>query len=143
MGPGSVVLVTGGSGFIGSHVVDAVLGARVYGRIYYARPSAGHPGPPGRGGLCGLGRVTKAVHGCDAVIHLAAEADVNQVLADPVDAERRNAGGTLRTLEAARRAGVQRVIYASTIWAYSDTSAEVYSESLALSPPAHLYTSTK
>jgi UDP-glucose 4-epimerase len=143
MGPGSVVLVTGGSGFIGSHVVDALLGARFDVRIYEARPTAEHPELLVRGDLCDLDRLTNAVHGCDAVIHLAAEADVNQVLADPVDAERRNAGGTLRTLEAARRAGVQRVIYASTIWAYSDTSAEVYSESLALSPPAHLYTSTK
>ena len=65
--------------------------------------------------------LTEAVRGCDAVIHLAAEADVNEVLADPVDAERRNAGGTLHLLEAARRAEVRRVIYASTIWAYSDT----------------------
>src|SRR3954452_8050188 len=143
MGPGSVVLLAGGSGFIGSHVVDALLGARFDVRIYDARPSAEHPELLVRGDLCDLDRLTNAVHGCDAVIHLAAEADVNQVLADPVDAERRNAGGTLRTLEAARRAGVQRIIYASTIWAYSDTSAEVYSESLALSPPAHLYTATK
>ena len=143
MAPGSVVLVTGGSGFIGSHVVDALLAAGHQVRIYDARASAEHPGLLVKADLNDLDRLTEAVRGCDAVIHLAAEADVNEVLADPVDAERRNAGGTLHVLEAARRAEVRRVIYASTIWAYSDTVADVYDESLALSPPAHLYTSTK
>ena len=143
MEPGSVVLVTGGSGFIGSHVVDALLAAGFTARIYDVRPSVEHPELLVRGDLSDLDRLTNAVRGSDAVIHLAAEADVNRVLADPVDAERRNAGGTLHTLEAARSAGVQRIIYASTIWAYSNTSADVYGESLALSPPTHLYTSTK
>jgi UDP-glucose 4-epimerase len=46
-------------------------------------------------------------------------------------------------LEAARRAGVRRVVYASTIWVYSDTDGELMEESLPLSPPAHLYTATK
>ena len=65
------------------------------------------------------------------------------MLADPVEAERRNARGTLHVLEAARRAGVGRVVYASTIWVYSDTPAERHDESLPLHPPAHLYTATK
>jgi UDP-glucose 4-epimerase len=60
-----------------------------------------------------------------------------------VEAERRNARGTLQVLEAARAASVGRVIYASTIWAYSDTPADCHDESLALHPPAHLYTATK
>jgi UDP-glucose 4-epimerase len=143
MASGSVVLVTGGSGFIGSHVVVALLAAGHRVRIYDARPSAQHPELLVMADLSDIGALTEAVRGCDAVIHLAAEADVNEVLADPVDAERRNSGGTLHVLEAARRAHVRRVIYASTIWAYSDTPADVYDESLALCPPAHLYTSTK
>jgi UDP-glucose 4-epimerase len=143
MGSRSVVLVTGGSGFIGSHVVDALLAAGHRVRIYDARPSAEHPELLVMADLSELDVLTESVRGCDAAIHLAAEADVNAVLDDPVDAERRNAGGTLHLLEAARRADVRRVIYASTIWAYSDTPAEVYDESLALCPPAHLYTSTK
>ena len=143
MGSGSVVLVTGGSGFIGSHVVDALLAAGHRPRIYDVRPSPHHPELVEQADLSDLARLTEAVRGCDVVIHLAAEADVNEVLADPVDAERRNAGGTLHVLEAARIAGVPRVVYASTIWAYSDTLAEVYDESLPLCPPAHLYTSTK
>ena len=90
-----------------------------------------------------LERLCAAMGDCDAVIHLAASADVNEVLADPVDAERRNARGTLHVLEAARRCRVGRVVYASTIWAYSDTPAERHDESLPLHPPAHLYTATK
>jgi UDP-glucose 4-epimerase len=49
----------------------------------------------------------------------------------------------LQVLEAARLSGVGRVVYASTIWAYSDTPAGCHEESLALFPPAHLYTATK
>jgi UDP-glucose 4-epimerase len=141
---GAIVLVTGGSGFIGSHVVDALLAAGHQPRIYDARPSPHHPHAPAVvADLDDLERLCAAASDCDAVIHLAAEADVNEVLADPVAAERRNARGTLHVLEAVRRAKVPRVIYASTIWAYSDTPAACHEESLPLLPPAHLYTATK
>jgi UDP-glucose 4-epimerase len=138
------ILVTGGAGFIGSHVVDRLLAAGRRPRIYDLRRSPWHPGVDAvRGDLCQLERLCKAMSGCDAVIHLAASADVNEVLADPVEAERRNARGTLQVLEAARRTGTARVVYASTIWAYSDTPADCHEESLPLQPPAHLYTATK
>jgi UDP-glucose 4-epimerase len=142
----SLVLVTGGSGFIGSHVVDRLLAAGHRPRIYDLRPSPYHDVaevPTVLGDLCDLSRLCEAMEGCDAVMHLAASADVNEVLADPVEAERRNARGTLQVLEAARLSAVKRVIYASTIWAYSDTPAECHDESLPLHPPAHLYTATK
>src|SRR3954470_5303393 len=141
---GLQVLVTGGSGFIGSHVVDALQAAGHRPRIYDARPSPHHPDVPAAvADLDDLERLCGALEGCDAVIHLAASADVNEVLADPVDAERRNAHGTLHVLEAARRCGTARVVYASTIWAYSDTPAPCHDETLPLHPPAHLYTATK
>ncbi|WP_064750521.1 NAD-dependent epimerase/dehydratase family protein [Solirubrobacter soli] len=140
----STVLVTGGSGFIGSHVVDRLIEAGHEPRIYDLRRSPWHPDVPAMlGDLCDLKGLGVAMSGCSAVIHLAASADVNEVVADPVEAERRNASGTLRVLEAARHAGVGRVVYASTIWTYSDTPAEVHEESLPLHPPAHLYTATK
>src|SRR4051794_7390372 len=138
------VLVTGGSGFIGSHVVDRLLAAGLRPRIYDLRPSPWHPDVELIVGDLGeLDRLSDAMSGCSAVIHLAASADVNEVLADPVEAERRNARGTLQVLEAVRRTGVPRIVYASTIWAYSDTPAECHDESLPLHPPAHLYTATK
>src|SRR5690349_14103966 len=139
-----LVLVTGGSGFVGSHVVDRLLAAGRPVRIYDLRRSPWHPGADTVVGDVGdLNRLCTAMRGCAAVIHLAAAADVNEVLADPVEAERRNAHGTLQVLEAARRAGVPRVVYASTIWAYSDTPMALLDESLPLHPPAQLYTATE
>ena len=70
-------------------------------------------------------------------------ADVNDVHAEPEDAERVNARGTVAVLEAARRAGVKRIVYASTIWVYSDCEPEAVDEETLLPPPSHLYTSTK
>ncbi len=85
----------------------------------------------------------RALHSCDAVAHLAAVADVNDVHASPEDAERVNARGTVTVLEAARRAGVKRIVYASTIWVYSDCLEEDVDEDTLLPAPSHLYTSTK
>jgi UDP-glucose 4-epimerase len=147
MGPSELtVLVTGGSGFIGSHVVDKLRDAGHRPVIFDARrPSeASHRDLRAVvGRLEDLDRLEKAMRGCDAVIHLAAAADVNEVKDDPVDAECRNARGTLHVLEAARRAEISRVVYASTIWVYSDTPADCHDECLALQPPAHLYSATK
>ncbi len=140
------VLVTGGSGFIGSHVVDRLLADGHRPRIYDLRRSPHHARdevPVVRGDLRDLHRLERAMRGCDAVIHLAASADVGQVEAEPVVAEERNARGTLHVLEAARRAEVKRVVYASTIWVYSDTEGDLMEETVALAPPAHLYTATK
>jgi UDP-glucose 4-epimerase len=140
------VLVTGGSGFIGSHVVDQLLAAGHRPRIFDARPSPHHTPdrvPVVLGDLADLDALHAAMAGCDAVIHLAASADVNEVQQDPVEAEQRNARGTLHVLEAARRRSLERVVYASTIWVYSDTPAETHVEALPLHAPAHLYTATK
>jgi UDP-glucose 4-epimerase len=84
-----------------------------------------------------------AMDGCDAVIHLAAMADVNDVQADPEGAELANSRATLAVLEAARRAEVGRVVYGSTIWVYSDVPETSVCEQTRLAPPAHLYTATK
>jgi UDP-glucose 4-epimerase len=140
------VLVTGGSGFIGSHVVDRLLATGHRPRIFDLHRSPHHPPstvPLVRGDLGDLRRLRKAMRGCDAVIHLAAAADVGLVEAAPVAAEEHNSRGTLHVLEAARREEVGRVVYASTIWVYSDTEGDLMEESVALAPPAHLYTATK
>ena len=84
-----------------------------------------------------------AMDGCDAVIHLAAMADVNDVQADPEGAECANARATLAVLEAARRSEVGRVVYGSTIWVYSDVPETEVCEQTRLAHPAHLYTATK
>jgi len=77
------------------------------------------------------------------VMHLAAAADVNEVAKMPVESEAANARGTLNVLEAARGAGVKRVIYASTIWVYTGESGERVDEESNLGMPNHLYTASK
>jgi UDP-glucose 4-epimerase len=140
------VLVTGGAGFIGSHVVDKLRDHGHQPVIYDLRQS---PWPEHADVDTVIGQVTDAsalaaaLEGCDAVAHLAAVADVNDVHAEPHDAEQVNARGTAAVLEGARKAGVSRVVYASTIWVYSDTEETTVSETTLLPPPAHLYTATK
>jgi UDP-glucose 4-epimerase len=142
------VLVTGGSGFIGSHVVDKLRARGHEPVIYDLRPSPWHTDPAHPvdtvlGSITDREALERALHSCDAVAHLAAVADVNDVHAEPEDAERVNARGTVAVLEAARRAGVKRIVYASTIWVYSDCEPEEVNETTLLPPPSHLYTSTK
>lgn len=140
------VLVTGGSGFIGSHVVDRLAAAGVRPRIFDLRPSEHQP-PDGVETFIGDLRdpyaLRRAVRGCSAIAHLGAMADVDLVARQPAEAERVNSQGTLNVLEAARAAGVQRVIYASTIWVYSDANGDPVDEESAVSLPGHLYTATK
>jgi UDP-glucose 4-epimerase len=141
------VLVTGGSGFIGSHVVDKLRARGHEPVIYDLRPSPWHQGDESvdtvLGSITDREALERALHSCDAVAHLAAVADVNDVHASPEDAERVNARGTVAVLEACRRAGVKRIAYASTIWVYSDCAEDEVDEDTLLAPPSHLYTSTK
>jgi UDP-glucose 4-epimerase len=141
----SRILVTGGAGFIGSFVVDRLRAAGHEAVIFDVRPSPHHaPGevPTVIGDVLELESLKEAVRGCDAIAHLAAAADVGEVAADPEAAELLNSRGTFNVLEAARAEGIPRVIYASTIWVYSEADGQVDEES-ALMPPAHLYTATK
>jgi UDP-glucose 4-epimerase len=142
--PNAPILVTGGSGFVGSHLVDRLLDTDWSPRIYDLRPSPWHAAVPTTvGDLNDLDRLCGAMAGCSIVIHLAASANVNTVVIDPSDADRQNVRGTLNVLEAARRCGVERVVYASTIWVYSDTPADCQDELLPPHPPVHFYTATK
>jgi UDP-glucose 4-epimerase len=140
------VLVTGGGGFIGSHVVDKLIAKGVTPRIFDLSASPYHSPlevETFTGSITDPGNLDLAMRECDAVIHLAAVADVSHVLADPVLAEEVNTRGTLQVLEAACRAKVGRVVYGSTTWVYSDCPEQEVSEETAIPAPRHLYTSTK
>jgi UDP-glucose 4-epimerase len=140
------VLVTGGGGFIGSHVVDRLLDRGVTPRIFDLSASPYHSPlevETFTGSITDAANLDLAMRDCDAVIHLAAVADVGHVLADPVLAEEVNTRGTLNVLEAACRAKVGRVVYGSTTWVYSDCVEQAVDEETPIPAPRHLYTATK
>ena len=138
------VLVTGGAGFIGSHVVDRLLDDGHEARVFDVLNSDDRREHCEIvvGDLLDPAALRAAAEGCEAVIHLAAAADVGLVAKDPSGAEALNARGTLNVLEAARATGA-RVIYASTIWVYSDVVATEVDEDTPFGLPSHLYTATK
>jgi UDP-glucose 4-epimerase len=141
------VLVTGGSGFIGSHVVDRLQIRGLEPRIFDLVPSPHHRAgdvDTVLGDLCDPDAVRDALQGCDAVIHLAALADVDQVTKDPALADRVNVRGTQSLLDAARELEIGRFVYASTIWVYGDAAGpEAVDEDTPLGLPKHFYTATK
>ena len=141
------ILVTGGSGFIGSHVVDVLIAHGHEPRIFDIVPSpyrAPEDVEAVVGDLLDLEALRGAARGCDAVIHLAAVSDVNEVVRDPSRAELVNARGTEVMLEAALLEKISRVLYASTVWVYGGAAGEEpLDEDTSLVAPAHFYTATK
>lgn len=144
------VLVTGGSGFIGSHVVDKLREKGVRVRIYDLLMPDFRDVREDRqdieyyqGSILDLNALRFALCGVDVVMHLAAIADVKDVYEDPYYSESINVRGTLNVLEAARKTGVKRVIYGSTTWVYSEAEANEVNEATPLHSPHHLYTATK
>lgn len=141
------VAVTGGAGFIGSHVLDK-LGAVGHTPVVVDLIASPHHSPgtfeTAIADVTDVSAMSEALRGCDAVIHLAAMADVNEVVADPLRAHTVNVGGTQAVLEAAREVAVQRVVYGSTVWVYGGSPAEgLVDEESPLALPEHLYTATK
>jgi UDP-glucose 4-epimerase len=139
------VLVTGGSGFIGSHVVDRVRARGHDVRIFDLVPSPYHDDvDTALGDLCNAGDVARALEGCDAVVHLAAVADVDKVAQDPALTDRVNVHGTQVLLDGVRDRDIERFVYASTIWVYGDAAGpEALDEDTPLDHPKHFYTATK
>src|SRR3712207_1502004 len=123
--PMSTVLVTGGGGFIGSHLVERLLSDGHEVRVLDSfatgrRENLAHLGDVDvvEGDVQSYERVHTAVRGCDAVLHQAALPSVPRSVQDPLMTNVVNVTGTLNVLLAARDAGVRRVVYASSSSVY-------------------------
>ena len=122
-------LVTGGAGFIGSHLAEALLdqgeSVRVLDNLATGRETnlAALQGRAQliRGDLRNLEAVRAAVEGVEVVFHQGALASVPRSIADPVTSLEININGTQNVLQAARDAGVRRVVYASSSSIYGNT----------------------
>jgi len=138
----ATALVTGGAGFLGSHLVDALLAAgwsvRVLDDFSTGREQNLEPCRDRievlRGDLRDAEAVARAVDGVDRVFHLAALASVPASVADPLRSHAVNLGGTLEVLERSRRAGVRRVVYASSSSVYGDAPGIPKTESMPAAP---------
>lgn len=114
-------VVTGGSGFLGSHIADQLSERGLAVTVYDARPSPWlRPDQTMEvGDVLDAERLRRVVDGADCVYHLAALADLEAARSRPLEAARLNVMGTVGLLEACREAGVRRFLFASTVYVYS------------------------
>ena len=135
-------LVTGGAGFIGSHLTEELVRrgerVRVVDSLVTGRRSnlAHIPGVEFiEGDLADEGVARRAVAGMEFVLHQAAIPSVPRSVQDPVASHRANVDASLNVLVAARDAGVRRVVYAGSSSAYGNTPTLPKNETM---PPAPL-----
>jgi nucleoside-diphosphate-sugar epimerase len=141
-----VFVVTGGAGFIGSHVVEGLLARHPTATIRVLddfstgsmanlpfAAAAGKRLDVVRGDIRDRPTVERVVRGASIIFHQAAMRSVPRSVDDPLGANDHNVNGTLTVLDAARRAGVRRVVYASSSSVYGDDPSLPKSEE---QPPA-------
>lgn len=137
------VLVTGGCGFIGSHLVEAlvqknyqvrVLDNLSTGKLENLSSVAEQDLEIFQGCITDLNLVESVMKGCDYVFHQAAIASVPKSIQDPVGTGKVNYNGTLNILEAARKQGIRRVIFAGSAAVYGNNPILPKKESMPTFP---------
>lgn len=137
-----LALVTGGAGFIGSHLVERLLGQGYAVRVLDDLSSGREQNLAAAAGAAELLRgdcrdpaaAAAAVRGADVVFHEAALPSVARSVEDPVGSNRINLDGTLQLLEAARSAGVRRFVFAGSSAAYGNGPESPKRETLPPEP---------
>ncbi|MHB8606551.1 MAG: NAD-dependent epimerase/dehydratase family protein [Thermoplasmatota archaeon] len=143
--------MTGGAGFIGSHLVDALLARRDHVVVFDdfsegKREFLPRDGPhlsivPGD--IRNAPALADSARGCDAVWHLAADRDVRTSAANPLNHVALNVTGTVHALEAARAAGAKKFVLTSSGTVYGETRVFPTPEDVTPMEPISLYGATK
>ena len=135
------VLITGGAGFIGSHLVEHLLAAGHRVCVLDNLSSGKRENLPSHaqlefvlGDIRDPGLVLQLSVGMDAIVHLAAVASVQASVDDPTGTHETNFDGTLYLLEAARKNNVRRFLYASSAAVYGDNTRLPLAEDEAPNP---------
>ena len=150
------ILVTGGAGFIGSNFIRHLLAARKsyelinYDKLTYAGNLASLEEVAEdprytfiRGDICDAGSVEKAMRGCDAVVHFAAESHVDRSIYEPAPAIETNVKGTFTLLEVARALRIGRFLQISTDEVYGDLPPGGVAEESSPLQPSSPYSASK
>jgi UDP-glucose 4-epimerase len=137
------ILVTGGCGFIGSHLVEALVnkGYRVRilddlstGKQENLSAIADNDLEVIIGDVADRATVENAVRGCEYIFHQAAIASVPKSINDPIGTSKINYSGTLNVLESARKQGVRRIVFAGSAAVYGDEPTLPKTESMPTHP---------
>jgi UDP-glucose 4-epimerase len=135
------VLITGGAGFIGSHLVEQLLAAGNTVRVLDNLSTGKRANLPAhsqlefiQGDIRDRSLVFEVVRGVQAIVHLAAVASVQASVDDPMGTHESNFDGTLHLLEAARQEQVRRFLYASSAAVYGDNTRLPLVEDEILNP---------
>lgn len=135
------VLITGGAGFIGSHLAEHLLAAGSSVRVLDNLSTGKRENLPVhprlefvQGDIRDRSLVTDTARGMDAIVHLAAVASVQASVDDPTGTHETNFDGTLHLLEAARQQHIRRFLYASSAAVYGDNTCLPLVEEEILNP---------
>lgn len=146
------VLVTGGAGFIGSHLVDVLLATKYHVVVLdnfssgsYQNLAQARDNPRlsiFEGDVRSSSDIENAIKGCNIVFHLAVDC-VRHSINDPIENHEINATGTLNVLDFSRKYKVERFIYCSSSEVYGNASTELLYEDKTMCSPVTVYGSSK